>query len=589
MGYLGTLKWAAIRPIQMAVACLGVVGYAAEGPCDIYAAAGTPCVTAHSTTRALFGNYTGNLYQVRRADGQLKDIPVERVGGYAKSSVQDEFCKGTSCTISILYDQTEYKNHLVKSPKVFWLKEGGKEANATAAPVYVNGRKLYGIYRTAWSAISYRNNATKGVATGDEEEAMYMVVNGKHYNDKCCFNYGNVETTGNDDGPGTMEAVYFGSDVEWGGYGQGEGPWIAADLEDGVFKGDDAGYLWGKTHTTPWPTAYSFKADFVTAMLKGPNNGTFQLKGADSNTDSLITVWDGKRKQGYHPRKLQGAVVMGSGGDGSDGGAGTFYEGAMTIGCPPAEVDAKIQRNIAAAGYGRTVEVLDSSALAVFKDTLEIPGTIQVEDYDKGGNGLSFNDVDVEHETTLYRSDNAGLDSAAGAYVYGWTSVGEWLRYTVKVKEAGDYNITARVASASESSSFSLLLDESTVAKVAVPNTGDWKTFEEVKGKVTLSAGTHVLKLRVEAAYFNIDWIKFEKPSADTTTNFVAPAVDFAKDVQHYSVFDIHGNKVTSFMANSGDFKNAWTEISSKMPFGIYLVQNAKSKKMLRMKSTSSK
>lgn len=352
-----------IKPASVIALCavITIATNAKEGPCDIYAKAGTPCVAAHSTTRALFGDYDGALYQVRRADGQLKDIPVESAGGYANTVLQDQFCAGSSCTISILYDQSSYKNDLVKSPVVFWLKNGGKEAIANKAPIYMNGHKVYGIYRDAWSTVGYRNNKTNGVATGDEAESMYMVVDGRHYNDKCCFNYGNVETTGNDDGPGTMEAVYFGSDVEWGGYGQGDGPWVAADLEDGVFKGDDAGYLWGKTHTTPWPTAYSFVADFVTAMLKGPNDGTFKLKGADAQQEKLTTVWDGKRKRGYSPRKLQGAIVLGNGGDGSDGGAGTFFEGVMTIGCPPDSADDLVQKNIAAAGYGRKEAPVDTT------------------------------------------------------------------------------------------------------------------------------------------------------------------------------------------------------------------------------------
>ena len=62
---------------------------------------------------------------------------------------------------------------------------------------------------------------------------MYMVVDGKHYNDKCCYDYGNAETNGKDNGKGsTMEAVYFGSDTEWGGPGQNNGPWVAADLDE---------------------------------------------------------------------------------------------------------------------------------------------------------------------------------------------------------------------------------------------------------------------------------------------------------------------------------------------------------------------
>lgn len=87
----------------------------AAGPCDIYAAAGTPCVAAHATTRALFSSYAGALYQVRRKDGALKDIPVKSAGGYVDAAVQEKFCAGTSCTISILYDQSAYHNDLKKS------------------------------------------------------------------------------------------------------------------------------------------------------------------------------------------------------------------------------------------------------------------------------------------------------------------------------------------------------------------------------------------------------------------------------------------------------------------------------------------
>ena len=46
-----------------------------QGPCDIYAAAGDPCVAAHSTTRALYASYNGPLYQVlRQSDGKTLDI-----------------------------------------------------------------------------------------------------------------------------------------------------------------------------------------------------------------------------------------------------------------------------------------------------------------------------------------------------------------------------------------------------------------------------------------------------------------------------------------------------------------------------------
>lgn len=81
-----------------------------EGPCDIYAAAGCPCVAAHSTTRALYASYNGPLYQVmRQSDGKTLDIGVVQPspgdpGGYADAAAQDAFCENTHCWITIIYD-----------------------------------------------------------------------------------------------------------------------------------------------------------------------------------------------------------------------------------------------------------------------------------------------------------------------------------------------------------------------------------------------------------------------------------------------------------------------------------------------------
>ena len=81
-------------------------GAATSLPCDIYAAAGTPCVAAHSTTRALYAAYNGPLYQVKRAsDGTTTNIGTLAAGGYANAAAQDSFCAGTACTITKIYDQ----------------------------------------------------------------------------------------------------------------------------------------------------------------------------------------------------------------------------------------------------------------------------------------------------------------------------------------------------------------------------------------------------------------------------------------------------------------------------------------------------
>jgi non-reducing end alpha-L-arabinofuranosidase len=324
-----------------------------SAPCDIYKAASTPCVAAHSMTRALYAAYNGPLYQVRRAsDKTMQEIGLLAPGGFVDAAQQDTFCKSTTCTVVTIYDQSENKNDLKKSGVATWLPNGGNEADASKGKITISGHTAYGIYVSGSSTnVAYRNNATKGIAKGTQAEAMYMVVDGTRFSDQCCFDYGNAETTGKDDGNGTMECIYIGKDITWGGKGDGTGPWLAGDLENGVFKSDQGGW---QSQNISVPTAKTMTGKFITAMLKGPDENKFGLKGGDAQSGKLITTWNGARpKNGYYPKKLQGAIILGTGGDGSNGGVGTWYEGAMTLGNPPDAVDDEIQANIVAAGYGK--------------------------------------------------------------------------------------------------------------------------------------------------------------------------------------------------------------------------------------------
>lgn len=232
--------------LAMAMALLG--GQAAAGdsaaaagslPCDLYASGGTPCVAAHSTTRALYSAYNGRLYQVKRAsDGATRDIGVLGAGGYADAAAQDAFCAGTSCLITVIYDQSGRGNHLTQAPPGGFSgpAAGGYDnlAEASAAPVTVGGHKAYGVFIAPGTG--YRNNNTNGIATGDQPEGMYAILDGTHHNGGCCFDYGNAETNSRDTGNGHMEAIYFGNIKVWG-YGTGNGPWVMADLENGLFSG----------------------------------------------------------------------------------------------------------------------------------------------------------------------------------------------------------------------------------------------------------------------------------------------------------------------------------------------------------------
>ncbi|MEW1912949.1 alpha-L-arabinofuranosidase B [Kitasatospora sp. NPDC085895] len=318
---------------------------ATQGPCDIYAAGGTECVAAHSTTRALYGTYNGPLYQVRRAsDNATKDIGLLNAGGVADAAAQDSFCAATSCVITVIYDQSGKGNHLTQALKGHWPgpAEGGNDnlANAFEAPVTVAGHKAYGVYVAPGTG--YRNNHTNGIATGDQSEGMYAIFDGTHFNGGCCFDYGNAETTGNDDGNGTMEALYFGNSKGWG-WGSGNGPWVMADLENGLFSGVNRGF----NANDP-----SVNNRFLTAMLKGGQN-QWAIHGGDAQAGGLSTFYNGIRPTagGYNPMKKQGAIILGIGGDNSNTGGGTFYEGVMTSGYPSDATENAVQANITAAGY----------------------------------------------------------------------------------------------------------------------------------------------------------------------------------------------------------------------------------------------
>ncbi len=314
-------------------------------PCDIYASGGTPCVAAHSTVRALFSAYNGNLYQVRRAsDNATLNIGVLSAGGFANAVAQDSFCAGTTCVITIIYDQSGHGNNLTQAPGGG--AAGGPDtlANASALPLMVGGHKVYGVYVAAGTG--YRDNTTSGIATGDNPEGEYAIFDGTHYNGGCCFDYGNAETNSRDNGNGHMEAIYFGNSRSWGS-GSGNGPWVMADLENGLFSGVNAGLNSGDQSIT---------SHYVTAIVKGGPN-LWAIKAGNAQSGGLTTMYNGSRPNvsGYNPMHKEGAIILGIGGDNSKGSAGSFFEGAMTSGYPSDATENAVQANIVSVGYGSNV------------------------------------------------------------------------------------------------------------------------------------------------------------------------------------------------------------------------------------------
>ncbi|RYO16518.1 putative alpha-L-arabinofuranosidase B [Alternaria arborescens] len=338
-------------PSQRNTLVLGLAATAsvvAAGPCDIYATGNTPCIAAHSTTRALYSSFSGSLYQVKRgSDGATTNVAPLSAGGVANAATQDKFCANTTCLITIIYDQSGRGNHLTQAPPGGFK---GPEANgydnlaaADGAPVTLNGQKAYGVFVSPGTG--YRNNKVSGSATGDAAEGMYAVLDGTHYNGACCFDYGNAETNNLDTGNGHMEAIYFGDNTVWGS-GSGSGPWVMADLENGLFSG-------ANPKNNPADPSVSYR--FLTTLLKGGAN-KWAIKGGNAASGALSTYYNGARPSasGYNPMSKEGAIILGIGGDNSNGAQGTFYEGVMTSGYPTDATESAVQANVVAAKYATT-------------------------------------------------------------------------------------------------------------------------------------------------------------------------------------------------------------------------------------------
>ena len=244
-------------------ALLALALVSAEGPCDILVAAGNPCVAAHSTVRALYAAYSGPLYNVTRPDGTWARIGVLEAGGFADIAAHEKFCAAGDCVISNVFDQSPQGNHLGQRHKL---------VNASTHKISVRGGvQVYGMWFEPGAPCEFdprlnvhcqpfrlalrcrlrvprrqddgdREGERPGVhLRGDERDVRSARVNTggepvlrRHYNGGCCFDYGNSETDDSDDGCGAMEAIYFGSAHWVGNRGSGTGPWVGADLEQGM-------------------------------------------------------------------------------------------------------------------------------------------------------------------------------------------------------------------------------------------------------------------------------------------------------------------------------------------------------------------
>jgi glycosidase len=169
-----------------------------------------------------------------------------------------------------------------------------------------------------------------------------------------------------------------------------------------------------------------------------------------------------------------------------------------------------------------------------------IPGTIDFDNYDIGGQGIAYNDSDPTNDGGAYRPSEGvdiepGTDSngIGNGYDVGWVEPGEWAKYTVNVASSSGYTVNFRVASGTASGTAgSFHLEDETGANltgaITVASTGGWQSWTTLNGAVTLTAGNHVLRIVIDSGNgsFNLEYMSFSVPAAYTGTSWPgAPVV----------------------------------------------------------------
>ncbi len=139
---------------------------------------------------------------------------------------------------------------------------------------------------------------------------------------------------------------------------------------------------------------------------------------------------------------------------------------------------------------------------------ISLPGKLQTEEYDLGGESIAYHDTTAGNTGGDFRSDDVDITAQYGGYVLAWTTEEEWLKYTVDAA-VGTYDITVQASTDILNRSLTLTLDGNTLGTINIPSMG-WSTFNAVtlKDVVIPATNSGILQLTFNGSV-NVDWIDF--------------------------------------------------------------------------------
>ena len=201
----------------------------------------------------------------------------------------------------------------------------------------------------------------------------------------------------------------------------------------------------------------------------------------------------------------------------------------------------------------------------------KIPGKIEAEEFDFGGEGNAYHDNDEQNRNGGDRNEGVDMNNTA----IGYTETGEWIEYTVEVEKDGEYEVECRVASGNSNASFTLYMDNTFIIPgddgtpggfIKVPNTGNWETFETVTSKLnTLTKGVHVLKVEITGDYLDLDYMKFNLIQEATNVDNISSESGIIPDGE-YLVYDVSGRFIKTITIGQNNYDG--------LENGFYILKN---------------
>ena len=211
-----------------------------------------------------------------------------------------------------------------------------------------------------------------------------------------------------------------------------------------------------------------------------------------------------------------------------------------------------------------------------------IPGTIEAENYNKGGADKGYYDLSKGNEGGKFRKDDVDIYQPNMGIVVGHCQKGEWLKYTVSVAADGEYEISALVAGENGTGSFKLYMDSVEIGTEIANDGSGFETFSVVSGgKATLKAGEHELKLEITNDWIDIDYVEFKAVSSGTD-NLVTLRMENPVKESSFAIVDMQGRKLGVIQATNmaeAVEKTKKNVTQNMVSGGVYfVVSNTKSK-----------